>query len=157
MEDSSEKSVESGKLMRQLHRLLERTVTDEFDSLECPQCHQPSLSIWFTPPRKDHYRTSFVCSQCQLEARDIDRQMAGNYWEERMNRRLHAYDAELLQEGPLPAPRMIPIPSTQVHVLTCIRKRRPTSTMSRRDCGRKRAYHRPVTQVALSRAACSHR
>ena len=40
-----------------------------FEALECPQCHEFSISVWFTHPKESEYRTWFVCERCAFNIR----------------------------------------------------------------------------------------
>ncbi len=73
------------------------------ESLECPTCHNQSVSVWFTHPREDAYRTWYICSVCGFEIRAVD---AGPpyFSDDRVDPRLQAYDANLLATARFPPP-----------------------------------------------------
>src|SRR5579862_5240166 len=66
------------------------------DSLECPDCHNLSVSVRFTQPRQGVYRTWFLCSECAFQTRMQDSGRPTHYSEERVDKRLEEYDSDLL-------------------------------------------------------------
>src|SRR6516164_3900830 len=50
-------------------RLIQELESGQWDSIECPQCHNHSVAAWFTNPAPREYRTWFVCSRCSFKAR----------------------------------------------------------------------------------------
>ena len=74
------------------------------DSIECPSCRQKSVSIWFSHPRKDEYRTWFICAECSFEGRAINSGRPKNFSEDRVNERLQKYDSDLLAKMRFPRP-----------------------------------------------------
>jgi hypothetical protein len=49
--------------------LLEAAAEGKLDGLSCPRCQCPDVSVWFTHPADDLYRTWFVCGRCGFEMR----------------------------------------------------------------------------------------
>jgi len=49
--------------------LLQAAVEGKLDGLPCPRCQHSCVSVWFTHPAQDLYRTWFVCAQCGFEMR----------------------------------------------------------------------------------------
>jgi hypothetical protein len=49
--------------------LLRAASEGKLDGLPCPQCGQPCVSVWFTHPAEELYRTWFLCSRCSFEMR----------------------------------------------------------------------------------------
>lgn len=49
--------------------LLKAAAAGELDALPCPQCQHACVSVWFTHPAEDLYRTWFLCEQCGFEMR----------------------------------------------------------------------------------------
>ncbi|HTR67760.1 MAG TPA: hypothetical protein VMH85_18410 [Terriglobales bacterium] len=104
MQTQSSGSYITKDLILGINRLWSQTDGGVFDSLECPSCHHRSVSIWFTHPRADQYRTWFICKQCRLEARFINSGPPKNYTEARINEHLQAHDSECLARARFPWP-----------------------------------------------------
>jgi hypothetical protein len=49
--------------------LLQEAASGRLEGLPCPRCCQSCVSVWFTHPDEELYRTWFVCSQCDFEMR----------------------------------------------------------------------------------------
>ena len=49
--------------------LCQAAVDGKLDGLPCPRCRQRCVSVWFTHPAEELYRTWFVCSRCGFEMR----------------------------------------------------------------------------------------
>jgi len=49
--------------------LLQEAADGRLDGLPCPRCRQSCVSVWFTHPDEELYRTWFVCSLCGFEMR----------------------------------------------------------------------------------------
>ena len=49
--------------------LLEEANAGNLENLPCPRCKELRVSVWFTHPAKDEYRTWFTCSKCGFEMR----------------------------------------------------------------------------------------
>ncbi len=41
----------------------------QLHGIPCPQCGQPTVSVWFTPPRRGVYFIWYVCTNCAFETR----------------------------------------------------------------------------------------
>jgi hypothetical protein len=71
----------------------------KLDCLECPDCLRRAVSVWFTHPKEDEYRTWFLCSTCTFKMRAHDLSRPEFYCEERVNEELEQYDAQILREA----------------------------------------------------------
>ena len=49
--------------------LLQEATDGRLDGLTCPRCRQACVSVWFTHPAEELYRTWFICSRCGFEMR----------------------------------------------------------------------------------------
>jgi hypothetical protein len=49
--------------------LLQAASEGKLDGLPCPQCGRPAVSVWFTHPAEELYRTWFICEACNFEMR----------------------------------------------------------------------------------------
>ena len=85
-------------------RLLRAAEAGTLDSLECPNCHRPFVSVRFTQPQKDVYRTWFLCSGCAFETRAQNSRKPAHYSDERVDKRLEKYDSDLLSRTQFPYP-----------------------------------------------------
>ena len=63
--------------------LLRAAAEGRLDGLPCPSCGRPCVSVWFTHPAEDLYRTWFVCSACGFEMRAQNAGRPPYYSEER--------------------------------------------------------------------------
>jgi hypothetical protein len=50
-------------------RLLDEAAAGHLEDLKCPSCGHPAVSVWFTHPAADMYRTWFICSDCDFHSR----------------------------------------------------------------------------------------
>ena len=67
------------------------------DDLERPDCHLRSISVRYTEPQRGVYRLWFLCSECKFHQRV---QLSGkpkHFSTERLDERLQAHDAEILE------------------------------------------------------------
>jgi hypothetical protein len=49
--------------------LLRAASEGKLDGLRCPRCQHSCVSVWFTRPADDLYRTWFLCDRCGFEMR----------------------------------------------------------------------------------------
>jgi transcription elongation factor Elf1 len=77
----------------ELLRLLESGL---LDLLECPQCHKNSVSVRFTHPRINEYRTWFVCDHCSFSMRVQNSERPQHFLSERVDEQLEEYDSDVL-------------------------------------------------------------
>lgn len=84
--------------------LLRAEESGALDSLECPDCHNPSVSVRFTQPQIGVYRTWFLCSECRFQTRAQDSRRPTHYSEDRVDKRLEEYDSELMRKMRFPPP-----------------------------------------------------
>jgi hypothetical protein len=88
-------------------RLLRAADAGALDSLECPQCHKLSVTVRFTQPQRDVYRTWFLCSGCTFETRVQNSERPPHYSEERVDKCLEKYDSDLLSRMRFPRPETV--------------------------------------------------
>lgn len=50
-------------------QLVKAAEQGRLNSLQCPLCNRPEVSVWFTLPAPDQYRTWFVCENCDFHTR----------------------------------------------------------------------------------------
>jgi hypothetical protein len=82
--------------------LLHELESGRLDSIECPICHAHSISVWFTHPAENEYRTWFVCHGCSFKLRAQNTERSQFYSSARINDELQAYDVELFAQGVFP-------------------------------------------------------
>lgn len=56
----------------------------KLESIECPDCHQQTVSVWFSHPSTE-YRTWFLCKNCPFEMRVQNTTKPGFYTDERLS------------------------------------------------------------------------
>jgi hypothetical protein len=88
--DNSSSSEVARKLV-----LLRALESGALDGIECPNCHQHTVSVWFTHPTDNEYRTWFICGECTFEMRAQNTSRPRFYTAERVNNRLDEYDREV--------------------------------------------------------------
>lgn len=76
--------------------LLRALEAGALDTIECPDCHNRSVSVWFSHPVENDYRTWFVCSNCAFRMRAQNTCRPKFYSEERLSHELDVYDTRLL-------------------------------------------------------------
>ena len=76
--------------------LLRTLESGVLDLIECPQCHKHTVSVWFTRPQEDQYRTWFLCAECSFEMRVQNSERPEYFSADRVDERLEAYDADIL-------------------------------------------------------------
>lgn len=78
-------------------KLLEKSDEGYLDRLECPACHRPSVSVAFSHPGSNEYRTWFTCHECSFSMRVQNTGKPPHYSEDRIDVDRQAYDIELLR------------------------------------------------------------
>jgi len=83
-------------------RLLRDLEFGQLESLDCPDCNKQAVSVWFSHPRRDVYRTWFVCSNCSFRMRARNSRRPKFYSDERLSHESDVYDDRLLKLTRLP-------------------------------------------------------
>jgi hypothetical protein len=78
--------------------LLEALESGMLDSIQCPQCQEHSVSVWFTNPLEDEYRTWFVCTTCAFLMRTQNSVRPKHFSLDRVRDDLEQYDAKVLRK-----------------------------------------------------------
>lgn len=78
--------------------LLRIAASGVLDSIQCPNCKECSVSVRFTHPADNEYRTWFVCSNCDFRLRVHDSGRPSHYSETLVDEHLQAYDSEILRK-----------------------------------------------------------
>jgi hypothetical protein len=79
-----------------LSRIAGEAEAGRLDNLECPSCHQPSVSVWFTNPAENTYRTWFLCTQCDFHSRAQNAGKPALFTEDRRRADLEDRDRSIL-------------------------------------------------------------
>jgi len=80
-------------------RLLAEADAGRFDDLECPQCRQTAVSVWFTHPAADVYRTWFICANCSFHTRAQNTERPRSFSETRVSTDLEERDLSILRQS----------------------------------------------------------
>jgi hypothetical protein len=84
--------------LAEIQNLLVAEKLGVLDGLECPDCHLHSVSVRYTEPQKSVYRTWFLCSECAFQQRVQMAAKPRHFSIERVDERLQAYDADILDK-----------------------------------------------------------
>lgn len=79
-------------------RLLNEAAGGRLDDLECPKCRQPAVSVWFSHPAADVYRTWFVCVNCGFHTRAESVGKPSFFSEDRVSTELSEKDLAILRK-----------------------------------------------------------
>ena len=80
-------------------RLLNEAALGRLDDLECPKCRHTAVSVWFTHPAPDVYRTWFICSDCDFHTRAQLTDRPQYFSESRVNTELEERDLSILKQS----------------------------------------------------------
>ncbi len=94
-QNSQHHHTNSDEVVRRV-KLLHELESGLLDSLKCPSCGEPTVSVWFSHPGETEYRTWFVCSNCTFRMRAQNTTRPRFYSEERLSHELDVYDERLL-------------------------------------------------------------
>lgn len=79
--------------------LLNEADAGRLDDLECPQCRLEAVSVWFTHPAADVYRTWFICVNCDFHTRAQNTQKPSFFSEDRVSTQLEDKDLAILKRS----------------------------------------------------------
>ncbi len=80
-------------------RLLKGANAGRLDDLECPKCRLAAVSVWFTHPVADVYRTWFICVNCDFHTRAQNTEKPRFFSEDRVNTELEEKDLAILRRS----------------------------------------------------------
>jgi hypothetical protein len=80
-------------------RLLNEAAAGRIEDLECPNCGHAAVSVWFTHPAADMYRTWFICADCDFHARAQNTIRPSFFSEDRVNTDLEEHDLSILKQS----------------------------------------------------------
>jgi hypothetical protein len=78
-------------------QLLAKSDAGHLDELECPKCRQPAVSVWFSHPDKNEYRTWFICHHCDFHTRVQNSEKPPFFSEDRVSTDLQERDSLILK------------------------------------------------------------
>jgi len=76
-------------------RLLQEAVLGRFDNLDCPSCRVATVSVWFSHPGQDEYRTWFLCGNCDFHTRVQNSARPAKFTEDRLKPDLERRDRSI--------------------------------------------------------------
>jgi hypothetical protein len=83
-----------------LHRhLLHEADAGHLENLECPTCRQSAVSVWFTHPDTDVYRTWYLCTKCDFHTRVQNTDKPDFFSEDRIRTDLQDRDRSILKHA----------------------------------------------------------
>jgi len=71
----------------------------KLENLLCPQCQRESVSVWFTHPAPEEYRTWLICSTCEFQARAHNSSKPAHYSEAKRHIVLETKDGDILDRA----------------------------------------------------------
>jgi protein-arginine kinase activator protein McsA len=77
--------------------LLDSAERGVLDELTCPNCHRRAVSVWFSHPSEDEYRTWFLCSNCSFQMRAQNTSRPNFYSDGRIKALLNEHDRKILE------------------------------------------------------------
>jgi hypothetical protein len=80
-----------------LVELFKEADAGNLDNLECPKCRHPTVSVWFTKPEPEAYRTWLICTECDFWSHAINTDRPSSFSESRVRSDLQEKDAAILR------------------------------------------------------------
>jgi hypothetical protein len=80
-------------------RLLKEASIGKLQGLGCPSCRQDSVSVWFTHPGAEIYRTWFLCASCDFNSRALNSSKPDFFLDDRVRQDLEERDAAILRNA----------------------------------------------------------
>jgi ribosomal protein S27E len=80
-------------------RLLKEANAGHLDDLECPKCRHAAVSVWFSHPAAEVYRTWFICGNCDFHTRAQNTERPGFFSDERVSTDLEEKDLAILRQS----------------------------------------------------------
>ena len=90
-------STKSDARLRVHLHLLNEAANGRLDGLECPTCWKKTVSVWFTHPAVDFYRTWFLCTACDFHTRAQHAAKPAFFTEARVRSDLEDKDLSILE------------------------------------------------------------
>jgi hypothetical protein len=86
-------------------KLANEAYAGHLDELECPGCRKPAVSVWFTNPAEDFYRTWFLCTACKFHTRAQNTEKPPFFSEGRRRADLEELDSDIIKKAIFKQPR----------------------------------------------------
>jgi len=87
----------NNELTAQMH-LLQEADMGHLESLECPKCQHMAVSVWFSHPASDVYRTWFICANCEFHTRVQNAQKPRFFSDDRVSTELEERDLAIARQ-----------------------------------------------------------
>src|SRR5215469_4586224 len=84
--------------------LLRQTAEGNLDDLLCPTCGTERVSVWFTQPAPNEYRTWFLCGNCDFHTRVHNLGKPTHFADSRRRLDLEERDRMILQQAAVKKP-----------------------------------------------------
>ena len=98
MPRESSRNQNEKRLSPQLH-LLNEAAAGRLEDLECPTCRKTAVSVWFTHPASDTYRTWFICANCDFHTRVQNTERPQSFSQDRVNTNLEERDLSIFRQS----------------------------------------------------------
>jgi|SRR5580658_9245378 hypothetical protein len=95
--DDSQNQTNS-RLSSQLH-LLQEAAIGHLDNLDCPNCRHLAISVWFSHPVADMYRTWFICADCDFHTRAQNTERPRFFSDDRVCAELEERDLSIVRQA----------------------------------------------------------
>jgi hypothetical protein len=82
----------------EVHLLHEASV-GHLENLECPKCRRTAVSVRFSHPVADVYRTWFICADCNFHARVQNTERPRFFSDDRVSAELEERDLEIIRQA----------------------------------------------------------
>lgn len=80
-------------------RLVNEAAAGRLEDLECPKCRDTAVSVWFTHPAADTYRTWFICANCDFDTRVQNTERPHFFSQDRVSTELEERDLSILKQS----------------------------------------------------------
>jgi hypothetical protein len=80
-------------------RLLQEAAIGHLDNLECPNCRHMAVSVWFSHPAADTYRTWFICADCDFHTRAQNTERPLFFSDDRVSTELEERDLSIVKQA----------------------------------------------------------
>jgi hypothetical protein len=87
----------NNELSKQMH-LLQEAAIGRLNNLECPNCRHAAVSVWFSRPAADMYRTWFICADCDFRTRAQNTERPPFFSNDRVSTELEERDIAIVRQ-----------------------------------------------------------
>lgn len=107
-ENSQTRPTSNDKLALQVQLVHEADI-GHLDNLICPNCRHEAISVWFTHPAPDVYRTWFICADCDFHTRVQDLKRPTFFSDDRVSTELEERDLAIVRQSIFKRPPQRPM------------------------------------------------